>query len=252
MFKTKNLVIFIICLIPVISAYAQAPFVSGDLWKGEYVCAQGRTPASLKIRQVSPSGSKVIIQGIFDFGGGALPRGTYLMSGDYDPQLNKIKLTPAGWLARPGQYIAVGIAGSLVDGQKVLVGTIEHVSCGEVRLYKEDRQAELNLPNQTSESAVTSATEITHSQRLAQARNSSCMGCHDIKLRILGPSFKEIAAKYSNNPAIAGELTRRVLYGSVGNWGKLRQPAMTDPKFIGRPLTEQEVQGLVEWILTLK
>ncbi|MES2718548.1 MAG: hypothetical protein V4795_22455 [Pseudomonadota bacterium] len=248
-----NILSLIASLVITTSAFAQTPFNLGDNWKGEYICGQGKTPASLRIRKVTTLDSKVVLQGVFDFGGGQRPRGAYLVAGQYDPTENKLSLTPTGWLLRPGQYIAVGFTGQLANGNTTLVGSVDHATCGEFSFQRDGDQRPLDRQNQPDAPAggQTVAAQAG-AQRLQQARDSYCMQCHDMHKRILGPSLMEIATKYANNPAAVGELTNKVLHGSVGNWGRSPQPAMTDPRFIGRPLTEPEVRVLVEWILSLR
>jgi cytochrome c len=42
----------------------------------------------------------------------------------------------------------------------------------------------------------------------ALAKSSGCMTCHSIDTKKMGPSFKEIAAKYKGNAAAEGKLVQ--------------------------------------------
>jgi cytochrome c len=72
--------------------------------------------------------------------------------------------------------------------------------------------------------------------------SSNCMNCHTFDSRLIGPSFNEISAKYSNDAAIEKSLVARVREGSQGIWGDAVMP--THPE-----LSEEETLKMVTWIL---
>ena len=78
---------------------------------------------------------------------------------------------------------------------------------------------------------------------LAQKKN--CMACHAIDKKVLGPSFKDVAAKYAGQAGAADKLATKVVKGGTGAWGNIPMPA--NPQ-----VTEAEAKQLVGWILTLK
>jgi len=78
---------------------------------------------------------------------------------------------------------------------------------------------------------------------LAQKKN--CMACHAVAQKVIGPSFKEIAAKYAGQADVVPKLTEKVIKGGSGVWGAVPMPA--NPQ-----VTEAEAKQLVQWILTLK
>ncbi|SPE21314.1 Cytochrome c-552 [Burkholderiales bacterium] len=77
------------------------------------------------------------------------------------------------------------------------------------------------------------------------AKQKNCLACHSVDKKVLGPSYKEVAAKYANDPDAEARLVKKVREGGTGVWGKNVMPA--NPK-----LTEAEAQSLVKWILSLK
>lgn len=78
---------------------------------------------------------------------------------------------------------------------------------------------------------------------LAKAKN--CMACHAIGNKVVGPAYKDVAAKYAGQKDAENKLTQKVLKGGSGVWGAVPMPA--NPQ-----LTEAETRTLVKWILTLK
>ena len=81
-------------------------------------------------------------------------------------------------------------------------------------------------------------------QALATAKN--CMACHAVDKKLVGPSYKEVAAKYSGQKDAVDKLTQKVLKGGSGAWGPVFMPAMKDAN---PAVTEAEARQLVTWIL---
>jgi len=75
------------------------------------------------------------------------------------------------------------------------------------------------------------------------AKSNKCMMCHKVDAKGMGPSFKEIGAKYKGQDGAAAMLAKSTLEGSKDKWGKMPMPAQkADPA---------NVQKLSEWILSL-
>jgi cytochrome c len=81
------------------------------------------------------------------------------------------------------------------------------------------------------------------SKELAQAKN--CLACHAVDNKVVGPAFKEVAAKYAGDKEAAATLAAKVIAGGGGVWGAIPMPANTQVK-------EAEAKKLVAWILSLK
>jgi len=77
------------------------------------------------------------------------------------------------------------------------------------------------------------------------AKKSGCLACHAMDKRIVGPSYKEVAAKYRGDKTAEAKLTEKVKKGGVGVWGQIPMPPNPQVK-------DEEVTALVRWILSLK
>ncbi len=77
---------------------------------------------------------------------------------------------------------------------------------------------------------------------LAQKKN--CMACHAVDKKLIGPSFKDVAAKYAKDKNAVATLSQKVIKGGVGAWGQVPMPA--------NAVTEAEAKQLVTWILAAK
>jgi cytochrome c len=80
-------------------------------------------------------------------------------------------------------------------------------------------------------------------QDLAQAKN--CFACHSVDKKLVGPAFKEVAAKYANDKTAADKLAQKVMKGGSGVWGPVPMPA--NPQ-----VSEAEAKKLVAWVLSQK
>lgn len=90
---------------------------------------------------------------------------------------------------------------------------------------------------------LTLASPAWAQQDLAQKKN--CLACHQVDKKVLGPAFKDVAAKYAGQSDAAEKLAAKVQKGGVGVWGNIPMPA--NPQ-----VNEAEARQLVGWILGLK
>ena len=87
------------------------------------------------------------------------------------------------------------------------------------------------------------ATPVFANQDLAQKKN--CMACHAVDKKLVGPAYKEVAAKYAGQKDAVDKLAAKVVKGGSGVWGQVPMPA--NPQ-----VNDAEAKQLVQWILTLK
>lgn len=81
------------------------------------------------------------------------------------------------------------------------------------------------------------------SPELAKAKN--CMACHANDKKLVGPAYKDVAAKYANDKDAATKLAKKIREGGVGTWGQVPMPA--NPQ-----VSEAEALTLAKWVLTIK
>ena len=79
----------------------------------------------------------------------------------------------------------------------------------------------------------------------ALARKSDCLGCHAVATKVVGPAFKEVAAKYADQHDAADMLSQSIRSGGVGKWGELPMPAQLK-------LSQADAKKLATWILKVK
>ena len=77
---------------------------------------------------------------------------------------------------------------------------------------------------------------------MALATSKNCMACHAVEKKLVGPSYKDIAAKYAGQADAADKLATKVIKGGSGVWGPVPMPANAQ-------VNEAESKKLVTWIL---
>jgi cytochrome c len=90
------------------------------------------------------------------------------------------------------------------------------------------------------------AGNVTADENLAM--KSGCLACHKVDVKLVGPSYKDVAARFADNPDAKKILTDAVVKGSVNAWGPIPMPAKG-----GRAdVSDEDIGKIVDWILTLK
>ena len=80
---------------------------------------------------------------------------------------------------------------------------------------------------------------------MAMATAKNCTSCHAVEKKVLGPSYKEVAAKYAGQADAVDKLAGKIMKGGAGAWGPVPMPANAQ-------VSADEAKKLVTWILTLK
>ena len=81
------------------------------------------------------------------------------------------------------------------------------------------------------------------SEQLAKKHN--CLACHTVDKKMVGPSYKDVAAKYRSDKGAAAKLAAKVKNGSQGVWGNVPMPP-------NATVPDADANALVKWILSQK
>ncbi len=74
---------------------------------------------------------------------------------------------------------------------------------------------------------------------------SDCFACHKVNEKLLGPSYKDVANKYSDTKANIDYLVKKIKAGGSGVWGAI--PMSPHPA-----LSDEDAEAMVHYILSLK
>ncbi len=76
------------------------------------------------------------------------------------------------------------------------------------------------------------------------AKQKNCLACHATDKKLVGPAYKDVAAKYAGQKDAVAKLADKIQKGGVGVWGQVPMPA--------NPVTPEEAKQLATWVLTIK
>ncbi|GAB2732008.1 cytochrome C-551 [Melaminivora jejuensis] len=91
--------------------------------------------------------------------------------------------------------------------------------------------------------ALTAAAPVMADEALAKSKN--CMACHSVDKKLVGPSYKDVAAKYAGQAGAADKLAEKIIKGSSGVWGPVPMPANAQ-------VNADDAKKLANWVLSLK
>ena len=93
--------------------------------------------------------------------------------------------------------------------------------------------------------ALISAAALVSAPAMANldlAKKSNCMSCHTVDKKLVGPSYKDVAAKYAGKADAVKTLSAKVKAGGKGAWGEIPMPPNANVK-------DADIETLVKWIL---
>ncbi len=80
---------------------------------------------------------------------------------------------------------------------------------------------------------------------LALAKSKNCMACHAVDKKLVGPSFKDVAAKYASQKDATDKLAAKIVKGGGGVWGPVPMPA-------NAAVNDADAKALAAWVLAQK
>ena len=80
---------------------------------------------------------------------------------------------------------------------------------------------------------------------LALATSKNCMACHATDKKLVGPAYKDVAAKYAGDKTAADKLAIKIQKGGAGVWGPVPMPANTQ-------VSDADAKKLAAWVLSIQ
>ncbi|MDI3511556.1 MAG: cytochrome c [Betaproteobacteria bacterium] len=76
----------------------------------------------------------------------------------------------------------------------------------------------------------------------ALAQKSACLSCHAVDKKLVGPSYKDVAAKHKGEAGVLDKVAARIKSGGSGIYGPIPMPPQPN-------LKDDELKLLAGWIL---
>jgi cytochrome c len=86
---------------------------------------------------------------------------------------------------------------------------------------------------------------LSEADAMALAKKSGCLVCHAVDKKVVGPAWKDVAAKYRGDAGAEARMMEKIAKGGKGVWGSTVMPP--NPK-----LSEADRQALARFVLSLK
>ena len=90
--------------------------------------------------------------------------------------------------------------------------------------------------------AVLATLSMAAHANKALAVKSGCLGCHATATKLVGPSYEDVAAKYTGQPDARDTLAQSIRKGGAGKWGEMPMPPQAQ-------LSQADAKKLAAWIL---
>lgn len=86
------------------------------------------------------------------------------------------------------------------------------------------------------------ACSLPATASLELAQKNACVACHAAERKLVGPSYKDVAAKYASDREAVTKLAASIRAGGAGRWGPIPMPAQPN-------LSEEDAKKLAAWVL---
>ena len=94
-------------------------------------------------------------------------------------------------------------------------------------------------------SSMLVAAQANAGDESALAQKSGCLACHSVEKKVLGPAYKDVAAKYKGDKSAEAKLVAKVKAGGSGVWGPMPMPPMSPQ------VKDADIAKIVQWVLSL-
>ena len=81
------------------------------------------------------------------------------------------------------------------------------------------------------------------------AKKSGCLACHSVEKKVVGPAWKDVAAKYKGQADAKAVLIDKVKKGGKGNWTEVTGGAPMPP--YSPRVADADIEKLVDFVLAL-
>lgn len=96
------------------------------------------------------------------------------------------------------------------------------------------------VPLALAGSLVQAAPDAAEVQQILS--KNACLACHAVDTKMIGPAYRDVAAKHADDPAAAETIAGHIKNGSSGVWGAIPMPPNPG-------ITDEEIAKVVEWVL---
>ncbi|MNF96149.1 Cytochrome c-551 precursor [compost metagenome] len=93
------------------------------------------------------------------------------------------------------------------------------------------------------QAASSPAAPVAKVDAMALLQSNSCLSCHAINHKVVGPAYREVATKYANDPQALAKIMSSIQKGGTGKWGNITMPPFAQ-------LSPDDLQTLATFVLS--
>ena len=127
--------------------------------------------------------------------------------------------------------------------KNILLGTAVFICLLSCQKKEVDPNIESNV--MLEEPTIKIADSLKADQGLVLIEGADCLTCHKMDARVVGPSYQEVADKYTLTDENIDMLANKIINGGKGNWGEIPMSA-----HVG--MSKETAKQMVKYILTMK
>ena len=101
------------------------------------------------------------------------------------------------------------------------------------------------VTGKTTATAKNTSSKADIDQGKQLLSKSDCLTCHQLQVKVVGPAYSAVAAKYPATEANIAKLSDKIIKGGSGSWGPV--PMTPHPS-----IPTADAQKMVKYILSLK
>jgi len=76
-------------------------------------------------------------------------------------------------------------------------------------------------------------------------KDKACLSCHQVDKKLVGPAYKDVAAKYKARKDAEAYLAKKIREGSTGVWGPIPMPP-------NGAVSDDDAKTLAKFVLSVK
>lgn len=131
----------------------------------------------------------------------------------------------------------------------ILSITMIGYACGNQDASKTGGETNAQTTEPAAESATPAVQDVTenpdYQKGLELIAKSDCLTCHKVEEKAIGPAYRDVANKYTNDDQTVKMLADKIIKGGAGVWGQI--PMTPHPA-----LSPEDAQQMVKYVLLLK
>lgn len=115
------------------------------------------------------------------------------------------------------------------------------IACTFMACGGNEKKETVETPEGIAEEPAQTDTQQAGRELIA---SSDCVACHKDDVKVIGPAYTEVAARYHGSDTAVAYLARKIIQGGAGNWGEV--PMTAHPQH-----SQEEAEQMARYILSL-